>query len=100
LANLAQAIRPTSNLDWCHDRDEKWRQARVCSGAAELALETRNAREMADLLVYFAGLLRGEPADPDMPFVEALPSSGRVARALERMARDGQTSPGEMMEGE
>lgn len=84
---------------------------------AELAQATRNAREMAELLVYFAGLLRGEGADPDGPFVEAMPSSSRVARAMERRERareqaerewealpadirDGLSSPEEMMEGE
>jgi hypothetical protein len=44
------------------------------------------ARELADVLDYFAGILRGRRPDPDGPALEALPSAWRVRRLLERRA--------------
>jgi hypothetical protein len=48
---------------------------------AELNAE---ARALAEVLDYFAGLLRGARPDPDGPPLEALPSAYRVRRLLDR----------------
>jgi hypothetical protein len=46
----------------------------------------QEAQALAEVLDYFAGVLRGGRPDPDGPPLEALPSSWRVKRVLERRA--------------
>jgi hypothetical protein len=49
-----------------------------------LAEANAEAQALADVLDYFAAILRGARPDPDGPPLEALPSAGRVRRLLER----------------
>jgi hypothetical protein len=51
-----------------------------------LAEINAEALALADVFDHFAGVLRGSRADPDGPPLEALPSSWRVKRVLERRA--------------
>jgi hypothetical protein len=51
----------------------------------ELADATREARAAADVMDFFAGQLRGDPADLDGPELTALPSRSAVLRMLRRI---------------
>jgi hypothetical protein len=53
----------------------------------ELADALREAHGLADILVYFAGQLRGARPDLEGPPLDICPSPGRVRRALERRDR-------------
>jgi hypothetical protein len=53
----------------------------------ELQAAAGEARDLADLLTYFADLLRGERPAPEGPPLEAFPHPTRVRRALERIDR-------------
>jgi hypothetical protein len=64
------------------------------------------AQALAEALDGFAGVLRGGRPDPDGPPLEALPSSWRVKRVLERRAEtedeveeEWSRLPGEAREG-
>ena len=57
--------------------------ARYERALRDLAENLGQAEELADLLDYFAGLLRGYPADPEGPSLEMYPSLWQVRRALQ-----------------
>jgi hypothetical protein len=81
----------------------------------DLATACRDAQALADLLEYAAGLLRGRPADPEGPPLDAVPGSVQVLAVLARReravddaeraweglaasVRDGLQPPGELLE--
>ena len=51
----------------------------------ELADAVREARGAADVMDFFAGQLRGDPADLDGPELTALPTRSGVLRMLRRI---------------
>ena len=51
----------------------------------ELADAMREARGAADVMDFFAGQLRGDPADLDGPELTALPTRSAVLRMLRRI---------------
>jgi hypothetical protein len=89
--------------------------ARYERALRDLAENLGQSEELADLLDYFAGLLRGYPADPEGPPLEMYPSLWQVRRTLQRRSctvnaawdewralpadvQDGQPSPQEALE--
>ena len=52
-----------------------------------LALALREGRAMAEVMVFFAGQLRGDPPDLDGPPVTALPLPSAVLSALRNIDR-------------
>ena len=49
-----------------------------------LAEAVRDAEAVAEVLDYFADILRGRRPDPDGPALEQFPSAGQVRRAFDR----------------
>jgi hypothetical protein len=59
---------------------------RYTAALERLAEANAEALALAEVLDYFAAVLRGARPDPDGPPLEALPSGSRVRRLLERRA--------------
>jgi hypothetical protein len=53
----------------------------------DFAAACRDAHTLADLLEYIAGLLRGRPAEGEMPARDLAERTREVRRLLERVAR-------------
>jgi hypothetical protein len=83
----------------------------------ELGVTVRQALALAEVLDYFAGLLRGRDRDPEGPPVEAYPPPSEIRLALDRRwqalraaelawellppdLRECWPRPGELLEGE
>jgi hypothetical protein len=71
----------------------------------DLASVCAEARAAADLLEYAAGLLRGRPADPEVPPLDVVPGGGRIKvllacrdRALDAAERVWNTLPPDVQE--